>query len=209
MKKLLKNNKGFSYIELLTVISIIMVMSTVAIANLRGTGATSILYVSAQRVITDIRRTQTYALSAKEYEYVILAADAPTSPAGGWGIYFNKDLDHYTIFADNEEGGTGTGDHICHSDCSGSSEEVYQNIDLPNGTTIDRIYKIRTSDGAKIPATQVSIVFEPPNPTVHMCETEGDCAYDSVGVILITDTLNKREITVNFFGLVDTHETNY
>ena len=200
-----KNTKGMSYVEIVIVISIIAIMTMLTVANLRGSGTSGLLFVSAQKLITDIHRAQTYALSAMLFGEV-----APVSPAGGWGIYFNKNRDHYTIFADLEESPfVGFGNYYCLNECSDTSGEAYQQISLPEGAVIDKIYKVRASDGVILPATQMNIVFEPPDPIIHLCETAGDCDYSQVGIVIITDMLDKREVTVNFFGLIDTKEVYY
>lgn len=206
MLKILANKKGISYVEILTVISIMMILTVIAVANIRGVGTKGTLYVSVQKIISDIRVAQSYALSAKEFEGV----DPPRSPEGGWGIYFNKDENYFSIFADLElNEGEGYGDYVCHSKCGDLSEERYQKINMPEGVRIERIYKIRSYDGFEVPGDEINIVFEPPEPIIHQCEIKDDCDYDRVGIVFTIDGLDKREITVNFFGLIDTADVPF
>ena len=199
----LKNRKGFSYAEILTVIAIMMILSTIALANIRNTGTSSELFVSAQKVVSDIRFVQNMSMSATEFE--------GESPGGGWGLVFDKDKDFFYIFADrcNLVAGVCIIDHVCLSDCIDTSEEYYKKIDLPAGTSIDRIYKVRRLDGVEEETQKMNITFEPPDPTIHFCETDIDCEYDKVRIILINDNFDKREIVINFFGLVDTNVVYY
>lgn len=203
MLNIWRNSRGFSYAEIMTVVAIIMVLSTVTMANMRTTGSTSELFVMAQKVISDIRMAQNMALSATDFE--------GESPAGGWGVFFDKNLDYFVIYADkaNEVENIGEIDHVCHEDCSDASEEDYKKISLPDGSRIDRIYKVRTADGAEIETDKFNITFEPPDPKTHLCEAVADCDYDRVEIVLVDEKLNKREITVNFFGLVDTADVYY
>ncbi|MDO8261191.1 MAG: hypothetical protein Q7T50_06920 [Candidatus Magasanikbacteria bacterium] len=203
MNNFYKNRKGFSYAEIMTVVAIMMILSTITIANIRNTGNSSELFVSVQKVISDIRFVQNMSLSATEFE--------GESPAGGWGLVFDKDKDFFYIYADkaNVVAGIDVIDHVCLNDCDDTSEEFYKKIDLPAGTTIDRIYKVRRADNAVIDTQKMTITFEPPDPATHFCETDIDCDYDKVGIILINDNLDKREIIINFFGLVDTNEVYY
>ena len=201
MLKIFSNKNGFSYVEIMTVVAIILIISTITVANLRGTGTKSELYVSAQKIITDIRRAQNYSLSATEFN--------GASPAGGWGIYFNKSLGSYVLFADVADPGTGEINHVCLNDCIATSEEVSSIIPLPEGAKIDQIYKVRSSDGAKIYTDKMNVTFEPPDPITHFCETATDCDYDEIGIVIVNDKFDKREITINFFGLVDTAEVAY
>jgi len=201
MLKFFNNKNGFSYVEIMTVVLIIMILSTIALANLRGTGTKSELYVSAQKIITDIHRAQNDALSSVEFN--------GESPLGGWGIYFDKNLSSYVLYADVADKNSGEIDHVCNNDCGPTSEESFLSIPLPEGTKIDRIYKIRSSDGAKIYTDKINLTIEPPDPITHFCEIAGDCDYDGIGFVIVNDKLDKREITVNFFGLVDTAEVAY
>lgn len=206
MLKLFRNIKGLSLVEIMTVISIMMILTVIAIANVRGVGTKGTLYVSVQKIISDIRVAQSNALSAKEYEGVV----PPRSPEGGWGVYFNKDENYFSIFADLEINlGLGYGDYVCHSKCGDSSEELYQKINLPEGVIIERIYKIRSVDGFEVSGNEINIVFEPPEPVIHLCEIGGDCDYDKIGIVFTIDGIDKREISINFFGLIDTADVPF
>lgn len=200
MFRCLKESRGFSYIEVLSVITVIVIISTVVIANMRTGSSPSELFVSAQKIISDIRLVQNMAISASDLE--------GTVPGGGWGIRFVKGQNYYSIYADLSDD-YGASDFVCLNDCNTTSEELYKNIDLPPDTIIDKIYKIRTLDGAEISADEVTVTFEPPDPKVHMCETEIDCEYDKIGIVVVNSNLDKREIIVNFFGLVDTKDVFY
>jgi hypothetical protein len=197
---LYKNKKGFSYIELMMVIFVIMVVSAVTIFSFNRQGGPGELFVSAQKLVSDIRLAQGYAMSAKEID--------GDSPAGGWGIFFDKNRDEYAIFGDK---GTisDIANYVCILDCSNLSEELYSAIDFPEGTHLDQIILTRTSDGNEIFVDKINIVFEPPDPKVHLCVAEGDCDYDKVSLVLVDESFNKREINVNFFGLIDTNEIAY
>lgn len=195
-----KNKKGLSYVELTVVIFIMMMITTVTIANMNQQGRDGELFVLVQKVISDIRLAQGYALSAKELDGDI--------PAGGWGIYFEEGRDHYSVFADKATIAD-IANYVCLLDCSAVSEENYRDFDNPDDTSIDRIHLIRSSDGVEVATSKISIVFEPPDPTIHFCIEEGDCDYDSVSIVFVNPQLDKREVTINFFGLVDTNEIVY
>lgn len=196
----IKEQGGFSYVEVLSVITVIAILSTIVLANTRIGSSPSELFVAAQKIISDIRLSQNMAISASDLEGVI--------PGGGWGIRFVKGQDYYSLYADIADD-YGVSDHVCHSDCSDLSEELYKNINLPPDTKIDKIYLIRTIDGAEISANEVTVTFEPPDPKVHMCLAESDCEYDKIGIVIVNANLDKREIIVNFFGLVDTKDVYY
>lgn len=195
-----RNKTGFSYIELLTVIFIIMLLSTIAIVNVNNNkGGPGKLFVSVQKIVSDVRLSQSYALSDKE-----LNGDIPD---GGWGVYFDVGRDYYSIFADKSTINNIV-NYVCFSDCLPTSEENYNDINFPDDTGIDRIFLVK-SDGTEVFVNKINIVFEPPDPAIHFCVDEGDCDYDSVHVDFVNSKGDKRELVINFFGLVDTHETFY
>jgi len=200
MLSIVKEKRGFSYVEVLSVITVIVILSTVAIANMRIGSSPSELFVAAQKIISDIRLTQNMAISASDFEGVI--------PGGGWGVRFVKGQNYYSLYADIADD-YGASDHVCHANCNDTSEELYKNIDLPPDTTIDKIYLIRTIDGAEISVDEATVTFEPPDPKVHMCQAVIDCGYDKFGIVVVNSNLDKREIIVNFFGLVDTKDVYY
>jgi hypothetical protein len=123
--------------------------------------------MAAQKLVSDIRLTQEYALGSKEF---YLGGVSYGVPPGGWGIRFAQP-DYVYIFADNEPGAT---------------------------TNILGDYKIITlPQGISLQSNNISIVFEPPNPTVYI---EGGA---SSATIELTDGNSTKSIQINFLGLVD------
>ncbi len=172
----IKNQSGFTLIETLVSISIIALISGIFIANYRGAEKRSNLNLAAQKVASDIRFAQNYALGLQEFN--------GSSPPGGWGVYFTAASSQYIIFAD-----TNAPDGNQNYD---GASEMFRLLDLPDGITISLI------DGAS-PAS-VSIVFDPPDPITWVYGAD-DNSVDITLTESVTGTA--KTITVNFLGLID------
>ncbi len=138
-KKVIKNNKnGFTLLELVVSIGIIVAITTVFLVNYNGASKSSALQLEAHKLAGDIRRAQNMALGSKEFN--------GSMPAGGWGVYI-LDSGSYIIFADNDNDKIydGTGD--CDNEC-------YEKISLANNITFS--------------STGDRITFLPPEPLTYI-----------------------------------------
>jgi prepilin-type N-terminal cleavage/methylation domain-containing protein len=66
MKKISKNKKGFSFIELMVVIAIISIMTTVTLVSMNTAQKKEALITAAREVAAVVRETQNYALTGKD-----------------------------------------------------------------------------------------------------------------------------------------------
>lgn len=113
--QLLGAGAGFTLIELIVSISLLVFMSTIILVDYRGTSKRSALSMEAHKFVGDIRRAQNMALGSRE--------DAGGAiPLGGWGVYIS-DASTYAIFADD-------GDEIYDG-----GDSVYQTVNLSNAVT--------------------------------------------------------------------------
>lgn len=141
-----KNKYGFTLIELMASISIIGLMSAIFIVNYASTNDKARLNDAVQRVVTNIKLTQSYALGLNEFNN--------TMSEGGWGIHFDINFsDNYIIFADVDADGVY------------NSGEEFRVIELAGGVNIDSM---------DIGGTKVDIVFLPPDPTTYINGLENE-----------------------------------
>ncbi|OGF23340.1 hypothetical protein A2Y83_01335 [Candidatus Falkowbacteria bacterium RBG_13_39_14] len=77
---------------MLVSISVLAIITTLAISNFREGEKKSQLNMAANVLISDIRKVQNMVLNGAEW-------DGQTMPTGGYGIYFSED--EYIMFADN------------------------------------------------------------------------------------------------------------
>ena len=119
MKKLIVSKSGFTLVEMIVVISIIALISTIMLTNYRGGQKESTLQRAAQQVVSDLRRAQNMAISTKEL-----------GTTYGYGVYFNSSgyPTSYILFAD--------ADNDKYYDIG---EEVEAAIELPTHIQINSV----------------------------------------------------------------------
>jgi len=191
--------KGFTLVEILVVIFIIVLMSGIIFANYRQTGLQFALQRSVNKLALDIRRAEEMAMSAKEFEGTI--------PKGGYGMYINLNApfnEGYIIFADcdgdfhyDENGGA--------PDCASATPanpypEKVEQIYFERGVTV---CKLCTAG-----ADQLHLVYTPPDPKVTITEVkegvESQPNYMEIGlkITLPNGEEKNKWISVNSAGLI-------
>ena len=163
--------RGFSLVELIVVVFIILILTAVVLGNYQSGGQALALQRSAARLAQDIRLIQAMAMGSREYTGcdpagygIYLHAEAMSNPPHkpGCGAYF--------LFADcdySEPGGEynsgGGGDPILEIEAT----------EFERGVNFIRAYY---SDGSNNP--HATIIFYPPEPRVTIKCDSGFC--DSV-----------------------------
>jgi len=182
-----ESGAGFTLVEMLVSISIIGIMTVIFLVNYHSTNKRSEIIVTAQKLATDIRLTQSYSLGSVEYNGAV--------PAGGWGVYFTTDTtdnNKYIIYADD---GISAGQRVEYF-YDNETLEKYKEIMLPSGIIINGI----TIDDQS--RTEAHITFEPPDPITHIRFNPND--HDDVLIELENvDIGATSNVQVNFFGLID------
>lgn len=171
---MIRNNSGFSIIELIVSVAIVAMMAGIFFANYRGGGVRTDLIGASQKLASDIRLAQNFSLGTKEFDNI--------TPQGGWGVRLNDDSGNYIIFADNN------GNYEYDED-----DERYSVINLPPNIVIDSL----DVDGF---VDFVDIVFLPPDPRVYI-NAEMD---KNVQITIRENMNQTTKIVkVNFLGLID------
>ena len=143
------NQKGFSLIELMIVIFIIGVASSIVVAQYSDSRNFKALSLGSKQVANDIRMTQNYTFSALE--------DGGANPSGGYGIRFSKDSNSYIIFGDKDS------DKIYDG-----AGEKFQTINLPEGVEVTSL-KV----GA-VSHNNIDVVFTSPYGKVYINNVNKD-----------------------------------
>ena len=173
---------GYTLIEVLVSSAIIILISTLFLANYRGSEKKSLLNLTAQKLVSDIRLAQSKSLSASSYGSVF--------PTGGWGIYFDKALGEYYIFADIN------GDYAYNAG-EGDKALGAMVVKLPENIGINSIQYGASLENT---ANNLAVAFLPPEPTVYIAGQE----YYQAKITLVNQTdSSTKSVLVNFFGLVD------
>ena len=187
------NMRGFTLVEMLISIFIIITIASLVFYNFK-VGRVGVLNETLNMLITDIREVQGHTLGLKKIDGSL--------PEGGWGIYFDtSDVDkkntEYTIFGD------GNGGEVYVNQQYDQGEEYNNPINLSNGLSINNII-LTTTGGSDEVKTKVSIIYEPPDPTVYICFETGDCDYKEAKIELYSKPADASiYLFLNNFGLID------
>jgi prepilin-type N-terminal cleavage/methylation domain-containing protein len=191
IKILNPKQKGFTLLEITVVVSIIILLSTIFIANYRGGEKQFALQRSAHKLVQDLRRAQEMAMSSQRTSSEF---GSETVPQGGYGISFKKDLNSYILFAD------------CDGD--GKFDETGEALSCQKATKVtpfpEKIKELSLEEGIKItkllPSLEnsLSITFLPPDPKVIITPSGS-----SASITLTFNSQSKKVIIINTVGLID------
>lgn len=165
--------KGFTIIELVVVISIILILSSIVIPSYKQREEVFSLQRSANKLAQDLRRTQEMAMSAKDFKGVV--------PKGGYGIYLTiSQADLYILFAD------------CNNN------KFYDETSAPCNGFPEKVEEIKFERRVKIQSpSSLTITFIPPNPTVNIFPETPSAS------ISLTNNGQTKAIIVNKAGLIE------
>lgn len=179
---------GFTVIELLVVLGIIVLISSTILANYRGQQRESALVRSAQKLALDLRRAQTLAVSSTLHH-----SEIPY----GYGIHFTKNVNPYFIFAKCDAANLYyvSGVNVCWS----SWEEKVETFVPESGV------KVLTLKGGSpcspSNADSLDVVFKPPEPTTTVFRKkggeEGTCPTGEITLALEEDVTKTKIVEVN------------
>lgn len=183
----LKKTKGFTYIELIVTIAMMVVMTLAYAVNYSGISTRSKVNMAANKLVSDIRLAQSYSLNAKTH--------GGTLPEGGWGLNFDHaNPNEYIIFADTDVT-PAVRMHVYNNPGS----ENFKTVDLVSGVEIEGV----NLDGSSY--NIVNICFDPPDPDIYFCRQNGNlCGSNSVEIILSDDTgTYTKRVIANKAGLAE------
>ena len=94
-KKLCTQQRGFTLIEMLTVVAIIGILSTILIVNQNTFNKSNILNDTAYTVALSVRLMQSFGLSSRGF-----TNSGNTISNAGYGIHFGDSSTYYDTYAD-------------------------------------------------------------------------------------------------------------
>ncbi len=148
---------GVTLTELLVVISIITIISTIMVINFRAGEKGGELVRSAQLVVQGIRKAQSMALGSKENKHP--TTDNWEVPEGSYGVYIAlSSPNQYIIFADFF-----VADPDTENDQYNSGEDI-ETVELEGGIIIEHI-RYQPSNGKP---NKTNINFDPIDPLINL-----------------------------------------
>ncbi len=172
-----RSGAGFTLVELLVSISILMIMTAMVLVNYNISGQQSALLLEAHKFAGDARRAQNMAMGSFELESI------GTVPDGGWGIYIDaSDDDTYYIFADVDG----------NEDYNSGVDEIIETVILENNI----VFTSASLDN--------SIVFIPPDPRtfINGKDVDDNSAEPEI-TIVFSGTAGEKQVYLNDLGLID------
>lgn len=94
-----RQKRGFTTIELIVTISILVIITTLVFINYPTFRQNISLKRTAQEIALTIRQAQVYGLSTKEFQ-------PGTSTFSGYGVHFESGFDYFVLFADTNNNKT-------------------------------------------------------------------------------------------------------
>jgi len=141
---------GFTLIEMMVVVSIILILSLISIPVYQGSKKQLALQRAVNKLAQDIRKAEEMAMLAKEFQGAV--------PQGGYGISLTT---------------VTPGKYIVFADCN--SNQMYDSSGTPcgNDTAPEKVEEIEIEKGIQIetlspnsPLDTLDIVFTPPDPAI-------------------------------------------
>ena len=192
-----KNNNGFSLIELLVVIIIIALISTIFLIGFRGGEEQFALQRSAHLLVQDLRQAQELAMRAEDFDGSV--------SRGGFGIHLESATSSYILFADCDQDGV--------FDVTGNATSCVAATDafpFPEELKIEGERR-KLEQGIKIKEISLgsfaNIVFVPPDPITRISgeeEVPPDFAEEIKIILKVigSDPPEIKIINVNKAGLI-------
>jgi Tfp pilus assembly protein FimT len=170
----LKNNAGFSLVELVAVAAIIVLMLGIIFTNWRSGSKDLLLSRAAHKLAQDIRRAGEMAMSAKEFQGQV--------PQGGYGIYLTT---------------ANSGSYILYADSNGNEK-----YDASDGK-VETIYFENDVFIKVISQDNLSINFKPPIPKIEIKGTSSELTEAEITLSLQSNPNKTKKVIVNTAGLIE------
>lgn len=171
-----KINFGFTLVEMLVTLSIIVIMSSILIVYSRNGEKVGQLNRATERLSFDVRRMASMSMQTKQFK----DSSGNLHDVCGWGIYFgDPGSNSYIIFSDFCETGQDKGNLMFER------EETQETI------TFGKSVKIADS-------TIKSLVYVPPEPKLYLI-SQGSLQIDR-GEIVLSGVGNNKTIEITNSG---------
>jgi type II secretory pathway pseudopilin PulG len=170
-KKEIINERGFTILEAMVTMGIIVIMSAAYVTNYRSTNQQIVLDQATSNLVSDLRLVQNMSMNVKLFNEVI--------PEGGYGIKIVDGSSTYTIYAD----------------CNNASHVYDNSADCGPGLNIQEKVADKTLDPNIDISPTLDISFQPPNPIVWF---DGLDTGSSANIFLrYGSNIQGRKITIN------------
>jgi type II secretory pathway pseudopilin PulG len=187
MVKAQNSKGGFTLLELTIISSILILLTSLFLADYRTGEREFSLLRSAHKVAQDLRGTQEKAMVGQKTPVTF----GKIFPKGGYGIYFQEGQSSYILFAD------------CDNDQEYDEVGAAISCAEANPTTPypEKIEELFLEKGVEIlslaPASPLNITFFPPDPIITIKPSS------NLAIIELVLGVKTKNILINLVGLID------
>lgn len=180
--------------EMIVSASVIAMLTAIFVANFHPARQKNLVNAAVNKLVTDIREVENYALSLKELKN-------GTPPPRGYLLKFTTDNDYFEVCSDNGD------NQLCTNSELYQTRYIFGNENKTENRVIISNLKL---DGANRPT--IYLIFEPPDPVTIICQNNPTCDDNfahqppsSAATITLRDTVagESKTLEINKFGLVD------
>lgn len=194
----ISDKPGFTLFEMLTSISIIVMITAIFMANYHANNQRTDLVMTAQKLVSDIHAAQNNTLGLNKYGTDV--------PPGGWGLHFDTSTNkqQYIMFADLDRPASDEPGQIHAADAGflrydadeGDVNFGARVVDLPAGIEIS---SLNTGNGT---TTLANVTFLPPDPKTNIYDGSVTSTWLSISLRDKAQGIVKT-VKVNFLGLAE------
>ena len=178
-----KQNKGFTVIELLVVLSIMTAITGIVLVNYRGYGANAVFANASEDLVLALREAQVYGVGVKGST----GCTAGSPFDCGYGVYFSTiSSNGIIIFADNN------GNSIYDA----GVDNIVQKINWQPSINITSV----SCNGGACGGNVMSVTFKRPNPSAIIHDS-GATSYNT-GKITISDGTKTSFVQITSAGQI-------
>ena len=198
-----RNKAGFTLIEMMTSLAIIVMITAIFVSNYRSNNKRIDLTMTAQKLVSDLHAAQNNTLGLVKYGSVV--------PPGGWGIHLDMSASsssQYILFADLDNPPVNEPDQITPADAGYMSYNSGEGdpglgarvVTLPAGVVISSLV---VENGVSTSSVNMAnVTFLPPDPKTNVYD--GSTVYSALNITLKDKRENAiKTIRVNFLGLAE------
>jgi len=179
-------NGGFTLAELLVVVSVIALLSTVFFAGFRSDGQALALERSARSFVQTVDQVRALSLSGGQHE--------GQTVSGGFGFYVQQDQGSVLLFADCNGDGEYQ-ENGASSTCADDASEAVETVALESGITFDSISPCTSG------ACTLTVVFVPP----YAASTFSPNLVGTEAIFVLKNSQDTtRQIRINTLGVTTT-----
>ncbi|MDP3645696.1 MAG: prepilin-type N-terminal cleavage/methylation domain-containing protein [bacterium] len=197
-----ESDKGFTIIEMLVVVGIIVVVTATVLANNAKFGGTILLQNLAFDIALSTREAQIYGLSVQKFR------SSFTSP---FGVHFDINGGNnktYTVFADAI--GVENGHYDCPNPLDKPTCELVQSTTITRGFHISDLCVTPISGTEDCNATVLDVVYKHPEPDayIRICTTPAQCSTtlnQRARVVVTSPRGDSTNICIEINGQISVH----